>query len=102
MDVDDSRGPVGGDPCRVQPLLVVAAAESTPVPYPRKKCFSSEAVWPPKGTKMETVRVVEEWVARTQDFWPGRLWWDCKPRTFQNHHRHPGLLLLTSRRWGRD
>ena len=38
--------------CRVQPFLAVVAVGSTPV-----ECFSSEAVWPPKGTKMETVRV---------------------------------------------
>ena len=72
--------------CRVQPFLVVAAVGSTLVPHPRRKCFLSEAGCPPKGTKMKTVRVVEEWVARTQTFWPGRMWWDCKPRTFQNHH----------------
>ena len=44
---------------------------STPGTRPWRQCFSSEAVWPPKGTKMETVREVEEWVARTQNVWPG-------------------------------
>ena len=34
---------------------------STPVPHPRRQCFSSEAVWPLKGTEMETVRIVEDW-----------------------------------------
>ena len=82
--------------CRVQPFLVGAAVAvgSTAVPHPRRKFFSSEAGCPAKGTKMETVRVVEEGVL-TQNIWLGRLWWDCKPRTFQNHHRHP-VLLLTS------
>ena len=48
--------------CRVQPFFVVAAVAvgSTPVPHPRRKFLSSEAVCPPKGTKIESVRVVEE------------------------------------------
>ena len=93
MGDDDRRGPVGVFLCRVQPFLAVVAVGSTPVPHPRRQCFSSEAVWSPKGTKMETVRVVEVGAVRIQNVWPGKLWWDCKPRTFQNHHRHPGLLL---------
>ena len=31
--------------CRVQPFLTVVAVGSTPVPHPRRQCFSSEAVW---------------------------------------------------------